>query len=205
MPLPPVPDTAKVCLRMRKAGQLVCNVFHVHSDTAIDPTVLNTIGATFATWATNYYMNHLSSDLTLEAIEVTDLTTTGGMGIVYTTGLPVTGGDTSGALPNNVAIAVKLASGLTGRSQRGRTFVPGIAAGALTADRQSINSTLQGLLIAAFEQLISDLIDAGVRLVVTSYFSGGAPRVTPQNTEITNPLVNTVLDSQRKRLPERGA
>jgi len=205
MPFVPVLDTAKVCLRFSKAGQQVCNVLHVEADTAIDNTVLNQIGSIVTTWATTQYLNHLSSDMTLEAVEVTDLTTAGGLGIVYTTGLPQTGGDTSGALPNNVAVAVKLATGLTGRSHRGRTFVPGIAAGALTADKQHINSTLQGILISAFDALISDLIAEGLTLVVTSLVSGGVPRTAGVNTPVLAPFVNTTLDSQRRRLPERGA
>jgi len=190
---------------MSKAGQLVCNVFHVESDNPIDASVLEDTAVIFKDWAVADYLAHLSSDLSLEAVEVTDLTTLGGLGIVYTAGLPQIGGDTSGALPNNVAVAVKLASGFTGRSRRGRTFVPGIASGALTADRQHINSTLQSLLQAAFSDLIAELIANSLHMVVTSYFSGGAPRVTPENTPITGTSTNTTLDSMRRRLPERGA
>jgi hypothetical protein len=140
----------------------------------------------------------------LQAIEVTDVSQENGVGIIYTSGLPLVGEGTGDTMPNNSTVASKLVSGLTGRSQRGRSYFVGMDRENTTANRQGITAAFQDALTEAWEALIDAIGTEGFELVVKSLFHNGVPRTTGVVTPITNAVVNTTLDSQRRRLPERG-
>lgn len=205
MPFVPTPNTVKVCLRYTQNGQQTCNVFHV--DLGTDPGVIDmtAIGALFASWWIAEMKPLTQNATSLDAVEVTDISAPSAEGIVYTTGLPSAGTSGDDSMPNNSTIVTKLASGLTGRSRRGRSYFAGLGRNALNPDRQTVTSTFQGALEDAFIELRDLIIAAGFEWVVTSLISGGVPRTTGLNTPITNAVVNPTLDSQRRRLPERGA
>lgn len=205
MPHIPIPNTARVCLRYLQEDENTCNVFHVRAPA--DPTEadLIEIAEVFAAWWNTDYRPLVQQFTSLQAIEVTDMSADDEEGIVYTTGLPLAGGNAGGALPNNVTICSKFNTGLTGRSRRGRSYFAGLPQGALQPDQQRITSTFQTQLQAAWADLRSSLITAGFEWVVASLYTDGAPRVTGVTTPITSATVNTALDSQRRRLPERGS
>jgi len=201
----PVRDGVKVCLRFNAAGQQACNVFFVKVVDIITETLLNDIASAFKLWWDNELQQVTNLNTSLEAIEVTDASVEGGMGIEYTTGLPLAGINSSGDLPNNVTIATKLATGFTGRSRRGRKYHVGLAQDALDTDSNHVTSAFQSFMDAAYNTLIDALITAGWNLIVASFTSGGAPRTEALVTEVTNATTNAAIDSQRRRLPERGA
>ena len=211
MPFIPVPNGVRVCLRFAKAGQQVCNVFYVDAHGAITLTTLNQVGSIFKTWWNTYMQPITGSDTSLQAIEVVDASESGGIGIEYTTGLPLTGASSGSALPNNVTVASKLTTGRTGRSYRGRSYFNGLTDTNLQADQQHITTTMQGVLDAAFDQLISALISQTLNLAVASLYSGvdvnhkPIPRSSGVLTDIIGASTNLTLDSQRRRLPERGS
>lgn len=192
-------------MRFTKAGQQICNVFHVRTDTPGDLGTLETIGGVFAAWWIDHLAPISTNAISLQAVEVTDVSVASGAGIEYTDGLPVAGSDNTGTMPNNVAVAVKLASGLTGRSFRGRSYYPGLSYTSLNSDKQTITTTMQTALKTIFEGLLADLVAEGMNLVVQSLFTGGAPRAAGVITDIGSVSVNPTLDSQRRRLPERGS
>lgn len=201
----PTPDGVKVCMRFVKGGQQCCNVFHVKIDVPADESVLTAIGEIFTTSWIDHLQAQTSTDTTLEAVEVTDISTAGGIGIEYATGLPQTGTLGGGIMPNNVTVATKLTTGRTGRSYRGRFYYTGISGSHLTADGQHVVAGLQPIIQAFIEQLLTNLGLNGWQLAVLSLFTGGAPRAAGVLTEVLGALVNSTLDSQRRRLPERGS
>lgn len=210
MPFIPIPNGIKVCMRFTKAGQQCCNVFYVKTPNPPDTTLLNTIGSVFKTaWNANL-QGYTSQDVTLDAIEVTDQSVAGGIGIEYTTGLPLTGNTTLGAMPNNVTIATKLLTGLTGRAHRGRFYMIGVPATEVATDKQHISTTLRTQLMNFVEVLAADLITEGLELVIASLYQGvdankkPIPRTSGILTTVIGEAVNLTLDSQRRRLPERG-
>lgn len=205
MTFTPTPNGVKVCLRFLKAGQQVCNVFHVDAGATVTSTILNSIGAAFATWAISSYVPLMSNDIQLEAVEVTDISESGGLGIEYTTGLPVSGSAGLNPMPNNDTVAAKLTTGRTGRSYRGRTFWNGLPEQALSADRQHLTTAYHDQMVVAIRELITSLVALGFKLAVLSLFANKLPRASGVMTEIVDTTVNTTLDSQRRRLPERGS
>lgn len=204
MPFVPTPDGVKVCLRYNNQGQLSCNIFHVKVEEEITATLLNGIGAFFANWwITN--MKPLTANATsLQAVEVTDVSVEGGQGIEYTTGLPSVGTDGGANMPQNVTVTTKLTTGMTGRSQRGRSYFVGLPQSFVAAGGFLSNAG-QAAIDAAFEALITGLATNSWPLAIASLVHNGVPRVTGQLTEVIAASVNLALDSQRRRLPERGA
>jgi len=101
------------------------------------------------------------------------------------------------ALPANCALAVKLTTGFVGRSRRGRLFVTGLS------DASATGSTLTASGVSNIQTWINSLL----------LYHG--PAATPVNWvvaskkdvalyPITGASFNTVMDSQRRRLPTRG-
>lgn len=211
MPFIPVPNALRVVMKWQKAGQQLANVFHVKYDTAPDEDALNAVGSIFKDAWVATLKGMMSTDTTLNAVEVTDISAPGGLGIVYLTGLPQSGTSAGIANPNHVTVATKLLTGRTGRSYRGRSYMVGIPSEQLQADRQTIKPELQTALTNFFAQLVAELLLQSMNLGVASLYSGvdadhkPIPRPTGIITEVLSTVTNNVIDSQRRRLPERGS
>lgn len=200
----PTPNTVKVCLRYLQNGQNTCNIFHVDCGEEPTPTLLNTVAAVFFNWWNVTQKLNINTATSLQAIEVTDVSSPSDDGIVYTTDLPMAGTLGGDPMPNNVTVAVKKATGFTGRSRRGRTYIAGLSESSLASGRQSITSTAQSAFQDSFALLRDQLLAAGFTWVVNSLVTGGAPRTEGLNTAITDIFVDVVLDAMRRRLPGRG-
>lgn len=201
----PLPNTARVCLRYDQNGEQTCNIFHVLCPTDPSEADLTEIATIFRDWWDAEMQGLTVSTTSLEAIEVKDMTADGEEGILFTAGLPLAGSDANVPLPNNVTFATRLNTGFTGRSRRGRSYFAGVPADALDTDKQHITSTWQTLVMGAFADLLTALVTAGFELAVASTIEDGVPRTTGLVTPISSVSVNTTLDSQRRRLPERGS
>lgn len=201
----PLPGGIKICYRFTKAGQNCCNVFHATTDVPVDEALLESIGNEAKQAWVDTLAGYTSGDVSLQAIEIQDISTPGGIGIEYTTGLPLTGTPGLTASPNNVTVATKLTTGRTGRSQRGRFYFVGLSPTYTETDKQHILPVMQAQLALFVDALIDNLASAAVELVVASFFSGGAPRTEGVATPVLGGSANLTLDSQRRRLPERGS
>lgn len=120
---------------------------------------------------------------------------------VYTLSAPLAGTAAGGAgtvLPPECALAVSLRAPVLGRRGRGRVYLPGLAAGALTASG-TVATAQNNAIRAAFKTLVTNLEDmaAGVTdhdgvVVVTS--AGKSTAVRPLEVRI-----GSHLDVQRRR------
>jgi hypothetical protein len=205
MPFIPTPNGVKVCMKFTKSGQQCCNVFHVDSGGAATVADLILIASIFKDKWSTHLGAFTSADTALSDIEVTDISEEGKPGIVYTAGLPATGNPVMGALPNNVTVATKLLTASTGRSYRGRFYMVGTPSGKLTGDSQHITADLVAALEAFVEDVAATLITEGFKLAILSLVHNKAPRLEGVLTEVLGSTVNLTLDSQRRRLPERGS
>lgn len=115
------------------------------------------------------------------------------------------GGNTTGtSLPNNVAIAVARRSNFTGRSARGRVFVP-VTISSNLVDLNHISSGFAAAVVGMFEaiDIAAGLVDWTD--VVVSRVQAGIPLTSALTYTVVEWLVvDTVLDSMRRRLPGRG-
>lgn len=200
----PAVNTGKFELVYNDIGQVTENVFHIQFGGAIDTADLIAMCAALVNWWDINMQPITSVGAQLTKIIARDLTTAGGVGIEYTTGLPLSGTGTS-ALTSSVTVATKLSTGFTGRSFRGRSYFIGMPADALSADPNVISTTFASAVDAAFEALIGAIVAEGAKLVVASFFSDLAPRPTAVLTEVIAASVDRFVDSQRRRLTGRGS
>ena len=107
--------------------------------------------------------------------------------------------------PNNVTLAVKKFSGLTGRSARGRTFWIGVAANNLVVANENL---WEPVYVAAVESAVDSIRTQINALalwlpVLVSRFTNKTQRPLGVTFPwIGSTCVNTVVDSQRGRLPK---
>lgn len=205
MPTVYTPNTVKVCLRFNQQGQETCNVFHV--DVAAEPVeeTLKDVGAIVRDWWIANLRAVTANQTSLQAVEVTDVSGPSEDGVIITSGLPSAGTGTGEPMPNNVTVATKLVSGFTGRSRRGRKFFVGMQETQTQTGGQLITTTLQIALNAAYQALITALVNEGWQLVINSVTANGVPRAVGLNTPVTAALTELTVDSMRRRLPGRGS
>lgn len=210
MPFIPAENTARVEMVFSQNGQIVENVYHVAFAGSISPTMLTDMCAIFKAWWVTNLQGGVSNTVSLNVIKARDLTTSSGSAVEYTTGLPLVGGSSLHALPNNSTLAIKWSTGLAGRSFRGRTYHVGLTVGDLL-DGNHLTTASQTAYTTEYQALVGDVEAGDANLVVASFYSGvdglgkPIPRSSAVITNIDNAIVNATLDSQRRRLPERGS
>jgi len=199
----PAPNTAKVEMRFSQEGQQIENVYHVTQAAPFDATELNTLAASFKAWWVAQWQTSVVNTCSLVQIVATALDSASAPGIVYATGLPLVGGNAGFPSPLNVTVAIQWFTALRGRSYRGRTYHIGLTAN----DRSGsyVSTTFQTNAIARYQALITAMNSYAPGLVVVSYRGNNAPRGTALTTEIVTAACELTLDSQRRRLPGRGA
>jgi len=199
----PFNNTVQLESVYRWEGQIVENVFNYQTNTV--PTAGN-MDALAAVWRGLWelYIRPLqSSAVQLQSIKVTSLHAQNGPAIEYTTGLPLSGQGTSAAVPNNVAVVVKWITANRGRSYRGRTYHLGIPQGSVTGS--VLTTGYRTSLVQAYSNFVLLGTTPTWTLSVASRYSNGQPRTNGVITPINALSINPTVDSQRRRLPERGA
>lgn len=205
-PFIPVPGVFKVQLVYTLHGQRIQNVFNVRSGGGLASADADRIEAVFAAWYTNTARLQCSSQMSLVLIVLDALDASAGLHREYTTGWTAPGSVGTAVKSTGVTSAVKLATGLRGRSYRGRIYWPGIHDGAISNASSQINSTFRDAIAAAVNTLRTSL-SAGTpsdKLVVVSYMTNGAYRAEGVATDVTQASAHLNLDSMRRRLPGRG-
>jgi len=203
MPFIPAENTARIIMGFTQGGQQVANQFYAQFPTQPDKDDLAALAVVIKNWWIDFIQPIQSSTVSLVRIELTDITEEAGEQVTYTGGLPLSGDEGAPALPNNVTVSVKLTTGFSGRSKRGRQYFIGL----VNTQLVDPNHILLGMITTlqdAYSALIDAISDAGWQMVVASFVSGGVPRLTAELTPVIAASVNQTLDSQRRRLPERG-
>jgi len=210
MPFVPCENTALVETRMSYALQKVENTIWVQSDSAWDAGSLLSLAGIVKIWWTTHYNTLVSGDLSLRQVVATDQSSDTGPQATLDGG--ATAGEAEGlSYPGNVSLTISFRTGGRGRSMRGRNYIVGIP----TSAESSINevSTAYTLdWITVYEALKTALDDEGYTWVVASRFSGiggTPPKPIPREAGVMTPItsvvvVDTIFDSQRRRLTGRG-
>jgi hypothetical protein len=200
----PVPLCVGVEMRMLLDSQHIENTFAVSKGIGWIPADVPVLFNELLLWWTVDLAPSLTQSITLQEVQITDLSSA--TGFAFTIPAPVpkpAGGRVGTPLPNNVAGCITLRTAKRGRSFRGRNYVPGLVVNDVT------NNTIAAARITALEtaynSLITRMVGLGAGLVVISRFTAGAPRVTGVATVVTAAgFTDATVDSQRRRLPGRG-
>lgn len=201
MRLPPVANVAQIELRWIQMGENTENVLHVSSPGPFSQDNLVQLGNLFIVWVGSFLTNLLPGSTRLQEVHVRDLSTADGMFYAQQPSQDMHGNSGAGA-PNNVTLAVKKLTARSGRSGRGRLFVPGIPLQNIEPNSSRVGISYIQAMDGAMSALTTALDVAGEKLVLVSYFHLKAVRAVPLVEEIVTFAVNPVLDSQRCRLPE---
>lgn len=156
---------------------------------------------TAATAWVNNILPGQSSSLTLVQVDLL-VGQDGGDPLITTSVQGVAGGTSSNMLPQNCAVLVQKRTGLAGRSNRGRFYIPLLAREAQvdqygtidSAERSDYQNSVNGFL----GDLQSPELEFPALPPVILHNSRGAD--TPDPTLITSMIVDPVIATQRRRL-----
>jgi hypothetical protein len=205
MPFQPVPDTVQAKFEGRIDGQQTINDLYFHSTigprSAAEVFILT---LNLNTWYAGLIAPQLNEAWTGVRTAVKGLSNAAAITAELTMGDAV-GGIAGEFAPNNVSMAVKFSTGLSGRSSHGRNYVP-----ALTNSQIVGNTIVSGwatAVVEAYGALLAggEVLPAGWDWVVVSRRTGGEARPTGVTLPVMAVSVTDLtVDSMRSRLPGRG-
>jgi len=164
---------------------------------------INDVTDAVAVWYNNNIINILSEDVVGTVARGVDMSTNPGLEVELT--YNVSGGVASEAAPNNVAAVPSFRTGVGGRSFRGRNYISGVPNSQILIN--VLDNGFVANVITAYMQLLAGggVLPANWEWVVVSMFSAGAQRPVGLTTPVQNVIfTDTIVDSQRRRLPGRG-
>lgn len=210
MPFVPVPNTIAVDVLYLLDSQRVENTLYFERSDGWDLASITAFLADLQAWISSELMPALSASIQFIELAARLLDTASSIGLVNTVSPPVSGGQPGDSVSNNVTYTVSFRTGLTGRSFRGRNYVPGLSVA--TIGQNTIAGGTRTALLAFYDGLRSLGGDNGISWVVVSRFSGVDPvtkKPIPRTTGVTTVITSvgtfdTTVDSQRRRLPGRG-
>jgi len=199
----PVPDVAQFNIRGTLDNQRIENPLYFRNVNTWDVEGLEAAAGLVADWFEDNILPIVTTDYVLREVYAIDLTTENSGSATHTVAASTQGLDASPALPNNVAICVSFRTAQRGRSFRGRNYIAGLTEGDVTGN--TIAAAQSSALVTAYGQLFSLFPPGGAFWVVVSRFTANLPRTVGISTPVTSVLiVDSTVDSQRRRLPGRG-
>jgi hypothetical protein len=204
MPFIPVDNVIEAELRMRLDGQRIENTLYFYKVTGWSAADVPVVFNALLVWWNTYYSVPVSSQLSLNEIKITDLSSETGFAFEIPTPTPKPTGDSADpSAPNNVALCVSFRTASRGRSARGRNYVPGIPKTAITAN--TVDTVTTTAIAAAYNQLltVADTLGADWCVVSRRHNNDWRPAGVVSLINAAT-LVDSTVDSQRRRLPGRG-
>jgi hypothetical protein len=193
-------------MKYQSDGVPMANVHNVLCPAPATPGDLTAIAAVFQAWWTSELRTGLSVATSWLGADLTALDSSGSPFLAYNNSGPITGSFSGGIYPPNVSLAVSLRTGLSGRSFRGRLYMPGVSTVAPISGGFHIPASI-AFWQPLYDALRTRLITAGYHWCVVSYYSGmtSAHEKIPRAVGIATPITAVVIgrrsDSMRSRLP----
>lgn len=200
-----IPGVAQVAIQYRGPNaNVMYNVFHVRGEaiSPIDPGDLEILMDELVQWVTATLDTRMGNTTLVQSIRVRSMETEVAPFLEYFFDPPNAGTIASPAMPSNVTLAVKLNTGMTGRSARGLVYFVGLTESMVSGDY--VVAPFAGNIVAAWETLRVNLISEGTwRLCVASTVKDGAPRPIGIYADVQSvSITDARVDTQRRRLPK---
>lgn len=204
MPFIPAANTVQVELFFQWNTQRCENVFYFEAGTV--PNLLDMpslLDQCRLAWSNNLRAL-IAPTVSLVEMKATDLSAQTGFVHQTSVGLPMSGTSASASLPNNCSLVMTKRTALRGRSFRGRTYIIGLTE-ALVTDNIVVNT-----FVTAATTWLTSMSDITVGSnhyfhAIVSRQNGGVARNNAVVQRITGITSDGSIDSQRRRLPGRGA
>jgi hypothetical protein len=207
MPRPfiPAPNCASIELIYAIPQAVAENIIHVQKGSPYSAGDLAALRTLIDNWDNTSWKTTRHAAASLSRIRTKALDSVGSAIEDYALPVPRVGTSGAASLPNNVTACIKLATGKTGRSFRGRLYVVGVGVSNLITGSQSLTGTYAAAVLNSLTTLKTNLLAAGHTLGVLSYRANGAWRSTALFTPATGWVwADVICDSRRNRLPGRG-
>lgn len=201
----PLPFGIKVVVAWETGSGVAICVHFVSKDAPnpVNATDLQNAVDSFNTWGVAVRPLQ-AANITRVGVQAYDWSIPNGATLLMQPTVSQFGTNASPVAPLNVAVVASHRTPKTGRSFRGRNYIPGIGENAISTG-DIINATLRNALVTAYASLVTNLNADGLVLVTASFYANGAPRVTGVGTAVNSTVVDQYSDSQRRRLAGRGA
>lgn len=201
MAFQPVPGTIEAVVRYVLGGVNIVNTFYAIHTLGETQAKIQLLAELVDAWMDDGLKTLLSNEMTYSG------TATRGLGEENSyEGLSVAGAGACGyaaePLPNNCAIALKRSSGQTGRSARGRIYLPGIPVSWQSSNENILTASFVDAALVPLNNLRTVLAAEAFTEVIVSRYHNGAKRAEGVTFAVTEySYVDTRIDSQRARLP----
>lgn len=201
MAFQPVPDCAEIIVKMSVAGKTIINTFYAAIPGGYTVGNIQDLADEVDIWVTVEYLPILSSSLGYLETIVTGLANQNDWQRSADAGAGV-GGVASPPTANSLAYAVKRNSSVTGRSARGRVFLP-LAQSQLQSNENLVTTAYRDAAVDALNAIRTYIAAAGWLEVIVSRFSGGEKRGNGIYFQVVSySASNLTVDNQRGRKPD---
>lgn len=200
-PFIPMPNTCSVEMIYSCAGQIYENQIHVGKGSPYSLADIQALRAIIDTWDNTNWKTQRSGASSLVRIRTKALDSLGAPYEDFALATPRAGLDGTTLHALNVAFCIKLSTGLTGRSYRGRLYI-GAISNDLLQTPVTMSVTAANNFIGQLTTLKNNLSAAGHTWYVVSYRQNKTWLTTGVRTAVTTFIaVDYNLDSMRSRLP----
>ena len=193
-----VPNGIECVVHATQNGIPVVNVFHVKTPGLVSDADLTSVATIVLGWLRGSIFPAVNASYVLTDVTATDISTEGGHQVVLNGISTDHGADVLTQAAANAAVTISWRTSRIGRSYRGRTYIGGLSAVQLT-DAQHLSSGVVSGFLAAAINLRDTLAAADYTLSVLSRYLNKALRIVGVLTEIVGIIVDTKVDSQRRR------
>lgn len=193
-PFPQIPNVVRVIFRAMRDGNERILTFHYRSIASVPDAASMTALAEYLDDSIGLALSNIICVGTdLLDIQVTDLTEPDGAQVTVDWAHGAAGG--TSVLPANVALVLSKHTTRSGRSNRGRLYVPDISEDYFAGSTFNVLYTTN---VMALADAMKENPVAGYEPVVASHTTGEA-------NVITSVTINQVACTQRRRLPGHGS
>lgn len=201
MPFQSAPDCAEAVIQATVSSSPMNNVLNFRKPGGYVQADIDNLADAVDSCVATYYRPFMAAGTTYVQTLVRGLTSAIDLTATNATGAGAGSHSGSVEMPSNTTLCIKLGTGLTGRSARGRFYsFPGTEA---CMAAQDLFTSAYGNGIVAFLTAVQAAAGAfNWDFVVLSRFTLGAKRTTAISNPITSIAYrNLIVDSQRGRLP----
>lgn len=194
-----VPGAAEAVVVMTCNGETITNTFYGHRDDPYDQGDVDALAEQVDDWVGTEYLPLLSSTLTYVETNVRGLEDINDF-FGSADAESGVGGIAIAPFPNSVTIAISRRSGFTGRSARGRVYIP-LHTSVVDTNENFMNATAAAEFVSAFGALGAYFTIAGWDNVIVSRYANGVARAAGVVFDITQwAFADLELDTQRRRM-----
>jgi hypothetical protein len=204
----PIPNTAKILLQGSIEGQLCENVFYAQQGAPYDSSSLATLADAVASWMTDpTTLGNYGTGFRFTGVKVISMEDDTGLQVE----VPVLGafGTAAGRqVPNNVAVAIHKIGTVGGRHGKGRVYHPAITDTFMADVNTLTTASAEALcdLYRGLRDVVAAIPGAATVLGYAELVNAGVPLAIGVFIQILDfACRDLTVDSQRRRLPGRGA